>query len=164
MTTVSNTSPISNLAIIGRLDLMRAVYGGVLIPAAVHKELEALGHAQAQTAIREAEREGWLAAARVSEHGQGLVLALREELDPGEAEAIALALECGARLVMDELDGRSVARRLGIPVRGALWVLRKGKEKGLVPSLKNELARLRTEAHFWISAQLEAEWLKASGE
>ncbi len=66
MTTVSNTSPISNLAIIGRLDLMRTVYGSVLIPAAVRKELEALDHGQAQTAICEAEHEGWLATACVS--------------------------------------------------------------------------------------------------
>jgi predicted nucleic acid-binding protein len=164
MITVSNTSPISNLAIIGRLELLRVVYGAVVIPKAVRGELETLGHAAAQTAIHDAERTGWLTTAAVSDQGQGIARALSEELDPGEAEAIALALGLGARLVMDELDGRAVARRLGIPVRGVLWVLRKGKEIGLIPSLRDELTRLRAEAHFWISSRLEAEWLRESGE
>ncbi|MDH4409814.1 MAG: DUF3368 domain-containing protein [Verrucomicrobiales bacterium] len=164
MTTVSNTSPISNLALIGRLELLRLVYGTVIIPKAVRFELEKLGHAAAQTAIHDAELAGWLTTESVSDQGQGIVRALSEELDPGEAEAIALALEREGRLVMDELEGRSVARRLGIPVRGVLWVLRKGKEFGLVSSLKEELERLRAEAHFWISPRLESEWLRESGE
>lgn len=164
MITVSNTSPISNLAMIGRLELLRIVYGAVVIPKAVRGELETLGHAGAQTAIRDAELAGWLTTEAVSDQGQGIARAVSEELDPGEAEAIALALEREGRLVMDELDGRSVARRLGIPVRGVLWVLRKGKEVGVVSSLKGELERLRTEAHFWISSRLESEWLRESGE
>ncbi len=164
MITVSNTSPISNLAIIGRLELLRVVYGAVVLPKAVRDELEKLGHAAAQAAIHEAELAGWLTTDAVSEQGQGIARALREELDSGEAEAIALALERKGRLVMDELDGRYVARRLGVPVRGVLWVLRKGKEAGLITSLKEELERLRAEAHFWISNRLETEWLRESGE
>jgi len=162
MLTVSNTSPISNLAIIGRLELMRAVYGELLVPEAVREELKALRHGAAQSAIVAAENEGWLRTTGVS--NRGLAMALCEELDLGEAEAITLAVERGARLVIDEMDGRSVARRLGVPVRGALWVLKKGKENGLVASLKDELGRLRTEANFWISAQLEAKLLTEAGE
>lgn len=164
MITVSNTSPISNLAMIGRLELLRSVYGAVVLPKVVRCELEKLGHAAAQAAIHDAEVAGWLTTEFVSDQGEGIARALSEELDPGEAEAIALALERQGRLVMDELDGRSVARRLGIPVRGVLWVLRKGKEVGLISSLKDELDRLRTEAHFWISSRLETEWLRESGE
>lgn len=164
MITVSNTSPVSNLAIIGRLELLRFLYGSVVIPEAVRGELEKLGHAGAQAAIHDAELAGWLKTETVSDHGQGIVRALSEELDRGEAEAITLALEHAGRLVMDERDGRSVARRLGIPVRGVLWVLRKAKEAGQVSSLKDELERLRTEAHFWISSHLETEWLRESGE
>jgi len=91
-------------------------------------------------------------------------VALCEELDAGEAEAITLAAEKKARLVMDEFEGRSVAKRLGIPVRGTLWVLKKGKEAGAVSSLKQELERLREDAHFWISSKLEAEFLSEVGE
>ena len=41
MLVVSNTSPISNLAIIGRLDLLRERYGAVLMPPAVKTDLSA---------------------------------------------------------------------------------------------------------------------------
>jgi predicted nucleic acid-binding protein len=39
MLAVSNTSPISNLACIGRLDLVRAQFGEIWIPRAVEAEL-----------------------------------------------------------------------------------------------------------------------------
>jgi uncharacterized protein len=39
MTIVSNTSPISNLAQIGQLNLVQQLYGTILIPTAVHEEL-----------------------------------------------------------------------------------------------------------------------------
>jgi len=162
MHTISDTSPISNLAVIGRLDLMRAIYGTVLIPEAVRKELDGLGNGGARELIRRAEADGWLKIVSVS--GRSLVLALQEELDAGEAEAITLAVELGGRLVLDELDGRVVARRLGVPVRGVLWVLKQGKRLGLLDSLRDEIARLRIEAHFWISARLEEEFLAEAGE
>jgi len=44
MRVVSNTSPLSNLAIIGRLDLLKQRYGTVRIPPAVARELSALSH------------------------------------------------------------------------------------------------------------------------
>jgi len=162
MITVSNTSPISNLAIIGRLDLLRMLYGEVEIPEAVRRELKALRHVSAQAAICDAGNQGWLVTSSVS--NRELAVALCEELDAGEAEAITLAAEEKARLVMDELEGRSVAKRLGIPVRGTLWVLKKGKEAGAVSSLKQELDRLREDAHFWISSKLEAKFLSEAGE
>lgn len=65
-------------------------------------------------------------------------------LDQGEAEVLALAEECGARLVvMDERKGRRFARRLGVPLTGTLGVLLLGKERGLVPSLAPLLAELQ---------------------
>ncbi len=44
MLVVSNTSPISNLAIIGRLEFLKRRYGLVRIPVAVADELAALSH------------------------------------------------------------------------------------------------------------------------
>jgi predicted HTH domain antitoxin len=57
---VSNTSPISNLAIIGRLTLLRHRYGYVTVPEAVAGELRALSHVAAQERISAAFRDGWL--------------------------------------------------------------------------------------------------------
>ena len=59
MRVVSNTSPVSNLAIIGRLELLRAKYGRVFIPQAVSDELARLSDTNGSAAIQRALAEGW---------------------------------------------------------------------------------------------------------
>lgn len=66
MRAVSNTSPISNLAIIGRLELLKRRYSAVLIPAAVEAELAQLRHSAARHAIQGAKQTGWLQIREVS--------------------------------------------------------------------------------------------------
>ena len=60
MLVASDTSPISNLAIIGRLDLLRTQFGEIWIPAAVESELGHLPHPLALASVRQALREGWI--------------------------------------------------------------------------------------------------------
>jgi predicted nucleic acid-binding protein len=67
MRVVSNTSPVSNLAIIGRLELLRAKYGRVVIPQAVKEELARLSHSAGATAIQRALAEGWLVVEAVAD-------------------------------------------------------------------------------------------------
>jgi predicted nucleic acid-binding protein len=57
---VSNTSPISNLAIIGRLNLLRSQFQEIWIPSAVHAELGQLSHAAAWNEILQARYDGWI--------------------------------------------------------------------------------------------------------
>lgn len=84
-----------------------------------------------------------------------LVKALRRELDPGEAEAIALALETRAELLlMDERLGRDTARHLGLPFTGLIGLLVEAKRKGLILSIKHELDTLRDIAGFRIGDSL----------
>lgn len=52
MRTVSNTSPISNVAVAGRLDLLRRRFGRVVIPRAVARELAALTHDRGKVGIK----------------------------------------------------------------------------------------------------------------
>ena len=61
MRVVSNTSPLSNLAILGRLELLQRRYGTVRIPTAVAQELAALSHPAAKARLAAALAEGWLA-------------------------------------------------------------------------------------------------------
>jgi predicted nucleic acid-binding protein len=76
-------------------------------------------------------------------------------LDPGEAEAIALALETRAELLlMDERLGRDTARYLGLTFTGLIGLLVQGKRKGLIPSIKHELDALRDIAGFRIADSL----------
>lgn len=87
------------------------------------------------------------------------------ELDRGEAEAIALAIERKAdTILMDEREGREAARRLGLNPVGALGVLLKAKANGHVESLRIEMERLRSEAGFFIAEELRTALLDAAGE
>lgn len=160
MLAVSNTSPICNLAVIGRLDFLARRYGVVQIPPAVANELEALRHPSASKHIHSALSEGWL---RVTV--PPLVPALSIPLDPGETEAIALALHLKADvLLLDEKRGREAARKVGLIVAGALGELVHGKHAGWIPSVRDEIHRLRQEAGFFVDSAVERFILSQIGE
>ncbi|MCW5551992.1 MAG: DUF3368 domain-containing protein [Verrucomicrobiae bacterium] len=161
MRAVSNTSPVSNLAIIGRLDLLKRRYGAVLIPPAVAEELSALSHAGAKARIADALAESWL----VVQTPSGLPPAPPLPLDAGETEAIPFALTVRADvLLMDEKRGRQAARQIGLPVAGVLGELLHARRNGLVPSLRGEIHRLRTEAGFFVDSEIERFILSQVGE
>ena len=83
----------------------------------------------------------------------------------GEAEAIALSLECSpSRLIIDELEGRRVARNLNVPVVGTLGILLKARREGVIANLGEEVMSLRSKAGFFISPLLEREFLREAGE
>ncbi len=161
MRVVSNTSPLSNLAIIGRLDLLKQRYGTVRIPPAVARELSALSHPAGQARIAAALAEGWL----VVEQPPFARPPLPFPLDAGETEAIALALAVHADvLLMDEKRGREAARRNGLTVAGALGELLHARQTGLLPNLRSEINRLRSEAGFFVDAEIERFILSQVGE
>ncbi|WP_017301502.1 hypothetical protein [Nodosilinea nodulosa] len=111
MIIISDTSPISNLLRIGQLPLLQELYGSVVIPESVYAEIRALESFGIDTSwLVDTE---WIVIRPVGD--QALVERLKGELDPGEAEAIALAIELKAdRLLMDERLGRQVAQRLNV--------------------------------------------------
>jgi predicted nucleic acid-binding protein len=158
---VSNTSPISNLAIIG--DLLSARYGQVVIPPAVAVELQALTHRDGNAAIQAAVNAGWLVTEPLPAGSEADRLC--KSLDAGEAEAIALAAATAADvLLLDERRGRIVAREFGLNVAGVLGELLHAKLAGSVPLLKTEIERLRVDARFFISPSIESYFLKEAGE
>ena len=96
---------------------------------------------------------------------KSLIATLALTLDEGEAEAIALSLECSpSRLIIDEIEGRRVARNLKVPVVGTLGILLKAWREGSIASLSEEVRALRQKAGFFISPQLERDFLRESGE
>ena len=120
MIVVSDTSPVLNLARIGRLELLPLLYEQVLIPSAVYQELTA-SKRDVPPAIDLASQP-WLIVATPSD--QKRVQELRENLDPGEAEAIVLAIERRADLLLvDERRGRRIATAAGLTVTGLLGVI-----------------------------------------
>lgn len=148
MIIVSDTSPISELLVIGRLDLLVQIYGKVIIPQVVFDELLALeNYGYNLQALKEA---SWLEITAPA--NRQLVAKLSEELDKGESEAIALALELNADyLAIDEKKGRTVAASLGIAIVGLVGILIEAKELGIIDRVKPLLDELQEKAGFWIS-------------
>jgi predicted nucleic acid-binding protein len=91
MLAVTNTSPISNLAHIGRLDLLRGQSSKLWIPNAVEQELKRHPSIEALASIEAAYDDGWLCVGTPSE--THLKLILLQQVHQGEAEAIALAVD-----------------------------------------------------------------------
>lgn len=159
MIVVSDTSPITNLAAIGQLDLLPDLYQKVIIPSAVYRELTAAEGRYPGAIVQSLD---WIEVCDVS--NSLLVTALRIELDEGEAEAIALAQERAADLLLlDERRGRLAAGRFGLRVVGLLGVLIDAKRRGLILQIKpllDELIRIG----FRISQELYERVLQAAGE
>jgi len=163
MPIVSNTSPLLNLAIIGHLSLLRQQFGEIWIPPAVIEELRVEEDLPGSHAVREAVDLGWLRVKRVED--QALVKILQRDLDDGEAEAIALALQMKAnRVLLDEREGRRVAKSLGLKVTGVLGILLRAKHEGHLPSLQEAMEQLQEQAGFRIGRELFADILREGGE
>jgi predicted nucleic acid-binding protein len=108
-------------------------------------------------------REEWIRVGTAQDSGLLRVLSLH--LHRGEAEAIALASDLSAGVVlMDEQEGRELASRAGFTVTGVLGVLLRAKHAREIRAIKPEIERLRTEARFFVSRRLESEILAAAGE
>lgn len=123
----ADASPINYLILIDCIDVLRRLYGRIVIPPEVLRELTAEGTPMAvRSWIRE--RPDWI---EVESAPEGT--AIDVVLDEGEAAAIRLALaEPDCLLLIDEADGRAVASRLRIPNTGTLGVLIEAARVGFV--------------------------------
>ena len=146
---VSDTSPLLNLALIDRFDLLQSQFSDVTVPRRVWDELtDGQDGLEALRALRD---DGFLHLVEVER--SDLFVELFHELDLGETAAICYAVEENADLVLlDERDGRRVARRHDLTVTGIIGVLLRGAKTGEA-ELEHELDALR-EAGFWISDDL----------
>ena len=161
MIVVSDTSPITSLAGIGRLDLLQQLYSRVIIPQTVYNEMVRVG--KAVPGAFEVQTFAWIETQQVSDFNQ--VSVLQADLDPGEAEAIILAMELNAELLlMDERPGRTIALHYGINVSGVLGLLLEAKRKGLISAVKPVMDQLINEVEFRVSSQLYTVILQSAGE
>ncbi len=154
---VADTGPLLALARIGQLGLLSALFQQVLLTPTVLAECEARPDRGEGRDIRDA-----LAA------GCFELLAPRDALpvlgiDPGETSALALALEHGAGVLMDDKAGRAVARQLGIAVIGSVGVLVLAKRKGLLPGVRPLLEAL-VEGGYFLGPELVKEAMRLADE
>ena len=155
---VSNTTPLISLMKISQIEILKKIYSEIVIPEAVYKEIEAGKHKEF---YRDLSKIDWIKIQSIKDkHSIDYFL----DLDVGEAEAIILATEIGADLIiMDEKLGRLHAKKAGIKVTGTIGVLIKAKEMGLIPKLRPLLLQL-TKKNIWISDVLISQVCKTVDE
>lgn len=154
MIVISDTSPLNYLVLIGRQDILPDLFSQVIIPTAVMRELQA---AATPPGVRQ-----WVTSRPTGfeiRRPTTLPEASLSHLDEGEREAIQLALELKADLIiMDERAGREEALKRNLPVIGTLGILEKAAERGML-DFALTLAALK--AHrFLISPALERHFLE----
>ena len=161
MIVVCNTSPLTNLAAIGHFELLRKLFGEIHIAEGVWAELN-------KGARRNPGRQEVADASWIYRHEVGsaaVTTVLRRDLDLGEAETLALALELKADLVLlDEQEGRHAAARLGFRPFGVLGILLQAKRQGEIEEVRSRLDALRQQAGFFLGESLYQQILKEAGE
>lgn len=161
MIIVSDTSPVSNLILIERLDILQKLFAEIIVPPAVDTEIRAL--AQFGKDLGEYETAEWLKV--VMPTNQQKIQKLQADLDEGEAQAIALALELNCDLLlMDERIGTQIARLEGLQTVGLVGVLIKAKEQAIIKEVGEILFDLKNDAGFWLNEKLERKILEQLGE
>ncbi len=154
MIVVADTSPLNYLIQIGCESLLPALYKRVVVPSAVLSELS---HASAPQAIRKwlLDVPNWIEIRDITSQPDAALAFL----DPGEREAIQLAQEQHADLLLiDERRGRLEARRRGLTTTGTLGVLLAAGERGLVDP-RAAYKRLIAETSFRTTPRLQKAFL-----
>ncbi|MDI9639204.1 DUF3368 domain-containing protein [Oscillatoria amoena NRMC-F 0135] len=160
MTVVSNTTPLSELAKVGKLELVQAVFGKIIIPQEVYDELTTGSHPAANL-VPSAD---WIEVRVIQDRQRLLTLQEQTGLDLGESAAIILAEELSAvRLLIDERAGRQIAQSRNIPIVGTMGLLLLAKQLKLIPSIKDVLDELRNQGQY-ISQKLYEDVLAIAQE
>jgi uncharacterized protein len=155
---VSNTTPIISLLKIGKLQILKDLYGKVSIPQEVYNEVEAGKNKEFYADLSKIE---WI---EIEEIQNAKSLSYFLDLDKGEAAAIILATEAEADLIiLDETLGRFHARHAGLKVTGTVGILIKAKKSGYITELKPLLLELRSKS-VWLSDSFIEEILKLANE
>ncbi len=162
MRAVANSSVLIALSRIQRLELLPIRFSeGIFIPDAVWNEVVEAGYGR--PGARAVSSSKWIR--RASVRNRELLKLLEEDLDEGEAEAIALAKELNITIVLlDEKEARRKALRFGLRPLGTVGILIWAKRVNLIQELKPELERLRYEAGFRLSEKVYKKALEIVGE
>ena len=139
---VSNSTPLIELSKIRRLELLRDVYGALVIPKAVYTEVVING--AGKPGAEEVKGAPWIHPHAVTHRSEVQSLYARPSLDLGECEAIVLAEEISAaQVILDDRVAREVAVARGLPVIGTFGVLLVAKAEGIIPAVRPILTALR---------------------
>jgi predicted nucleic acid-binding protein len=133
---VSNTSPLIWLSKIGRISLLKELFGEVVIPEEVYKEAVERGLQEGFSdalVIKDAVDQGWIKISKLDENETLLCQKMMKhafEIHLGEAQAIVLAQRLRSLLLIDESSGRAFAEAWGLKVKGTIYVILSALRQG----------------------------------
>lgn len=146
---IADTSCFILLSNIGELELLHKVYGEITTTLDIAIEYgEVL--------------PDWVTIAKVVD--TNMQHFLEQQIDRGESSAISLALETThTTIILDDSKARRVAKQLNLNVTGTIGVIVKAKLKGIIPSIKPILEKIK-ETNFRLTPAIEKEALKEANE
>ena len=157
---VSDCSPVRALHHLKLLLLFEQLYGTVILPEAVRREL--LNATKLCPSI-DVHFYPFLQVRSPAQDPRQL--GVPDDLDPGESEAIALAIELHAALLLiDERKGTQAARDLGLVTIGVFGMLLEAKKRNLVPKLLPLTDQLASGLGFFMSQSLRSKLATLAGE
>ncbi len=126
MRIVADSSPLIAFAILNQLDLLSKMFSGICVPQGVYDEISAWSKPYSQKLRKILKNKVKAVRNRLA------VQLLRKDMNPGEAEAIVLALEEGIEnILIDDHKGRKIAQAQGLHPFGSIGVLLQAKKVGL---------------------------------
>ena len=167
MPAVADASVLILLAKIRRLHHLRDLYGRILIGPVVKTEVVDRGraiNARGVELVEQALGDGWISVVRTTAPVRAQRLLDSSRLDPGEAEAIALAARRGLQLLADDKEARLVAEALGLTYLGTAGVLLAAYRKRLLslPEFEGAVRDLTTVS--WLAPDIVTTILKLARE
>ena len=155
---ISNTTPIITLLTISRLELLRDIYGKIIIPDGVFQEIE---EDNSKNFYKDLSQIDQIEIKPIVDKEP---LKYISDLNKGEAEVIVLANEIKADLVIiDEKAGREYAEHFGLKQTGTIGILLKAKQLGLISRIKPLLITIK-ENGIWLGQKFINHVLKIANE
>ena len=157
---VVNTTPLIALSHVDQLDVLRRLYGEIIIPEAVYGELSIKTESICKKAV-----DNSLEWIRIKSINNEMAKAMyKTQLHDGEVEVMILSKEIAADVVIiDDANAKKHAKYLGLPVTGTLGVLIKAKREGYINELKPIFTQM-VENGIYISQSLMESCLQQVGE
>ena len=155
---IADAGPLIAFARLHQINLLPQIFGRVLVTDIVFAECAARSDFPESVFIQEAVTRNQLELCAAPDFS-----AFAQKIDAGEASAIAVAIEFGCGVLMDDRAGRRMAANAGVPVIGTVGVLILAKRKGLVPLVMPLLNSLAASGYF-LGEEIIAAALTATGE
>lgn len=156
---IVNSTPIIALAKAGKLDVLKAMYGQVIIPEAVFNEVTAKDDSAKAMLLK---NNDWIKVKSIKNTAEKIMF--RARLHDGEVEVMILARELDADLVViDDYAARKTAEYIGLTLTGTIGILIKAKQNGYIDEVM-PIVQVMEQNGIYYSGQLKAQIRRATGE